>query len=411
MPHHNAPASRPTGSKLMMAAALALLLLQALVFFIQGRNFLHSEQQQEHAGLTLLRCRELLADLQDAETGQRGFLLTGAEEYLEPYLRASKDMDDHLRRTRLLLQDDAVLAAQFDRLQTVTDQKMIELADTVRLRRAGNEAAALARMRDGSGRAYMVEARTLLDSMMLRVRSGRSATGQELSEQVRTAGAILLSILATVAVMAALAMQQLLRALRRNEELSRRLDFEATHDELTGLPNRRLLYSRMLRLTEPSQLAAAPFAVLFLGLDQLKQINDNQGHAGGDQVLRAAAAAIVAAAPDAALVARVGGDEFALLLTGDISHATLKLQAGRLLQLLAAPLLADLPDSATGASIGLALYPEHGRTPDRLLHAADTAMYLSRRSGPGRYRFAAAPADAAANPAPPAPELTPTTTP
>ncbi|WP_295998122.1 diguanylate cyclase [Rugamonas sp.] len=388
-----------TGSTLgrgkgIMAAALLLLVIQAAVFIGQGQRFLRSEARQEDAGVQLLRCRELLADLQDAETGQRGYLLTGAETYLRPYQRATGHFDDRLLRTgQLLLRSHPDMDGPLRQLQALIEHKMVEMADTIRLRANGDGAAALRRMLDGDGRSDMEQIRAVLDTLMLQVRSERTALNQELSDHVRKAGWVLLSILLTVVLMAGLGMRELVAVARRNEELSRRLQFESTHDELTGLPNRRLLYMRLSQLTGAAPHAAC--AVLFLGLEGLKPINDELGREVGDEVLRQLAPRLAAAAPGALLV-RLAGDEFALLLTLDVSRAALKLQTGRLLAVLATPLpqLAPMPPGALGASVGIALYPLHGKTPEHLIAAADIALQQARRSGSGRYRFAADLSDA-----------------
>lgn len=380
-----------TGSTLgrgkgILAVALLLLVLQAVVLVTQGQRFLGSEARQQEAGVELLRCRELLADLQDAETGQRGYLLTAAEAYLQPYTRATSHFDDRLLRLRQqLLRNHPDMAAPLERLATLIERKQVELADTVRLQRAGEHAAALQRLLAGDGRDNMEQIRALLEQLMLQVRTARTATNQELSDHVRKAEWVLTTLLLTVVVMGLLGMRELLAVARHNGVLSQRLQFESTHDELTGLPNRRLLYMRLSQLA--AQAPAAPCAVLFLGLHGLKAINDEHGRDSGDALLRGLAARLGAAAPDA-LLARPAGDEFALLLSGDVTRAALKLHAGRLLAALAPP-LPPLAVRPPGASIGIALYPQHGKTPEHLIAAADIALQQARRSGPGRYRFAA----------------------
>jgi len=380
-----------TGSTLgrgkgILALALLLLVLQAVVLVTQGQRFLLSEARQQEDGVELLRCRELLADLQDAETGQRGYLLTAAEPYLQPYLRATTHFDDRLLRLRQqLLRNHPDMAAPLAQLQTRIERKLVELADTIRLQRAGEHAAALQRVLEGDGRDNMDQVRALLDQLMLQVRTARTATNQELSDHVRKAEWMLTTILLTVIVMGLLGMRELLAVARHNGVLSQRLQFESTHDELTGLPNRRLLYMRLSQLA--AQLPAVPCAVLFLGLDGLKLINDEHGRDTGDRLLRLLAERLSAAAPDALLV-RLAGDGYALLLTGDVSRAALKLQTGRLLAALAPP-LPQLAVQHIGASVGIALYPLHGKTPEHLIAAADIALQQARRSGAGRYRFAA----------------------
>lgn len=160
-----------------------------------------------------------------------------------------------------------------------------------------------------------------------------------------------------------------------------RLLWAAQHDGLTGLSNRTLFTERLARLVERGE----PFGLLLLDLDHLKRVNDTLGHDGGDAVLKGAAERLLAAAGgDGANTARLGGDEFGLILPGVASREALAEAAENLRGRLAEPLVVDGRGLDAHASIGGALFPDHGRSAGALLKSADIALYSAKTEGRGR---------------------------
>lgn len=168
-----------------------------------------------------------------------------------------------------------------------------------------------------------------------------------------------------------------------------RLRWLADHDPLTSLCNRRAFHNALEQaLSEPQGYGV----LLFLDLDQFRNVNDFSGHSLGDQMLMLVADAIIETATDSGLVARLGGDEFAILLqqTHAVQAQALGIRLLQRLQQLALP-SKGLYHRIT-ASLGLAQYPEHGRDPADLMANADLAMYRAKSEGPGRW-YALPPAD------------------
>ena len=167
---------------------------------------------------------------------------------------------------------------------------------------------------------------------------------------------------------------------KRAEE---RLLHDALHDSLTGLANRALFMDRLDHVIRKARRQGFLFAVLFLDLDRFKVVNDSLGHLTGDQLLVAVAGRIVSAIRTEDTVARIGGDEFAVLLdgVGDVDEA--KQAATRLQAALAKPMEAGGRAVFVTASIGIALGNGDGR-PDDLLRDADTAMYCAKAEGRAR---------------------------
>jgi diguanylate cyclase (GGDEF)-like protein/PAS domain S-box-containing protein len=164
---------------------------------------------------------------------------------------------------------------------------------------------------------------------------------------------------------------------------------EAQHDDLTGLPNRRLLAERAAAALATSELRRVSCAVMAIDLDGFKEINDRFGHEVGDLMLREIAARLTRVMRPQDTVARRGGDEFAVLVPDVGSMIEVERIAQRLLQSVALPVqLPARPALGVSASIGIALAPEQGRDLERLLQLADLAMYDAKLKGKNRFAFA-----------------------
>jgi diguanylate cyclase (GGDEF)-like protein/PAS domain S-box-containing protein len=164
------------------------------------------------------------------------------------------------------------------------------------------------------------------------------------------------------------------------ERAEAQLRHQALHDGLTGLPNRTLFHDRVGHALDLARRTGASLAVLLMDLDRFKEINDTLGHLSGDALLRELGDRLQSCIRASDTVARLGGDEFGFLLI-DVTRSEAASLVERIQQAFAEPLtFQDLPLKIE-ASIGIALYPEHGATVDVLLQRADVAMYVAKRSG------------------------------
>jgi two-component system CheB/CheR fusion protein len=165
-----------------------------------------------------------------------------------------------------------------------------------------------------------------------------------------------------------------------------RIEFLATHDELTGLPNRSLLSDRLNQSLFHAKRQTGRLAVLFIDLDNFKNINDTLGHDVGDRLLIQATQRLQQCVRDADTLARIGGDEFVAVLT-DIKLEEVNTVAGRIVDCLAASFLIGENRLHVSASIGISLFPDDGEDSISLLKNADTAMYRAKDRGRNQYQF------------------------
>ncbi len=163
--------------------------------------------------------------------------------------------------------------------------------------------------------------------------------------------------------------------------LADRLWYDAHHDDLTGLANRSLFFERLAQ-------AQPPIGLCYLDLDGFKEINDDYGHTVGDRVLRTVAARLGAAAEPDGLAARIGGDEFIVLIDRCAGEEQLTAMSDRLIAALAQPVTVADHSISVGASVGTALVSRRPEAVDDLMHAVDTAMYRNKaaRQRSGRSR-------------------------
>jgi diguanylate cyclase (GGDEF)-like protein len=163
-----------------------------------------------------------------------------------------------------------------------------------------------------------------------------------------------------------------------------RLRHMATHDALTELPNRLLLSDRMRMVIANARRSGQGFSVATVGLDGFKKVNDGLGHPIGDALLRMAASRLRKTLRDSDTLARVGGDEFVAILPGTATDAQIKLVTGRLIATLQSPFEIDNHTIYLGASVGVAVYPQHAEDEVRLIALADAAMSRAKETGKAR---------------------------
>lgn len=178
------------------------------------------------------------------------------------------------------------------------------------------------------------------------------------------------------------------RDITARKQAEERLEFLASHDLLTGLPNRLLLGANLDQSIDRARRNGKRLALLMLDLDRFKDVNDSFGHRTGDELLQQVSQRLLARLRQIDVLTRLGGDEFTVLVEDLPNPET----AGRVAQEIIAEfrepwLLGNQCEVTVGLSIGIALFPDHGETPDALLQHADAALYRAKAEGRGRFKY------------------------
>jgi len=183
------------------------------------------------------------------------------------------------------------------------------------------------------------------------------------------------------------AIQMVVRDISNRKKLEYQLAFQATHDALTGTNNRSALLDRLSDAIAYARRNSLAVWVAFIDLDRFKLINDHHGHLIGDQVLTGISQRLRSVLRSNDVLGRYGGDEFIVVLRGgpeaDISSETLE----RMMQAVSEPMKINGHSMSVNCSVGVAVYPQDGETPQQLLEMADAAMYRAKQSGRNRCQF------------------------
>ena len=181
--------------------------------------------------------------------------------------------------------------------------------------------------------------------------------------------------------------QAIIRDISEKKRAEALIRYQAYYDELTNLPNRVLFYERLDDALRNAYKRKSKLAVFFIDLDSFKNINDTLGHHAGDLLLKQVASRLLETLGDEVTVSRMGGDEFALLITNIKEQEQPEQLAKLILEAFATPVSLDGYETFVSVSIGIAIYPEHGKNVHALLKNADAAMYKAKEMGRNSYQL------------------------
>jgi diguanylate cyclase (GGDEF)-like protein len=171
------------------------------------------------------------------------------------------------------------------------------------------------------------------------------------------------------------------------EQTQLRLKHLALHDSLTDLPNRNLFYDHLNKSVARAKRQEGMLAVLFIDLDEFKNINDKLGHSVGDLMLLSVAKRLTECIRESDIVARMGGDEFTIILDDVNSVDDTAMVAEKILEAMSVPFVLEGNKISITASIGISVYPNDSSDKDALMKNSDTAMYMAKEKGKNNYRF------------------------
>ena len=383
--------------KILLAFVAGGLLLLAAGWFAvdSGRAYLGAEAEADRLRDAERAVLAVELSLRRAESGQRGYLLTGRQEYLRPYERAIEDLGAQMEETRELLADKPDAIALYWNVDKLVRLKLAEIQHTIEVRRSEGFEEALKIVNSDIGAVEMRDIRVNIEAIQRQLQARKAA---ELTRSAQRSSNTLLGMVfggIVVALLSVAAYLVIAWELRERRQLAVRVEAQANQDALTHLPNRRFFVQWLGFNLAQAKRDGADFALMFIDLDGFKAVNDRYGHDAGDALLVQIARRFRATLRESDLLARVGGDEFALIAPNAKDGREMGQLAQRLLNALSdasAPKLAGEPVSA---SIGIAFYPDDAEDLQGLVAAADAAMYAAKRAGKNRFAFYAT-SDAAA---------------
>jgi diguanylate cyclase (GGDEF)-like protein len=375
--------------KILLAfVAAAVLLLAAGWFAVQsGRAYLAAEAEADRLRDAERAVLAVELSLRRAESGQRGYLLTGRQEYLRPYERALEDIDAQMQETRELLADQPEAISLYWNVDKLVRLKLAEIHHTIEVRRNEGFDEALKIVNTDVGAVEMRDIRVNIEAIQRLLQARKAA---ELARSARRSSNTLIGMSVggvVVAVLTLAAYLVIAWELRERRQLAARVEAQANQDALTHLPNRRFFVQWLGYNLAQAKRDGADLALMFIDLDGFKAVNDRYGHEAGDALLVAISRRFRHTVRESDLLARVGGDEFALITPNAKDGGELGQLAQRLLNALSDPGAPSLAGEPVGASIGIAFYPGDAEDLQGLVAAADAAMYAAKRAGKNRFAF------------------------
>ncbi|MBL8470964.1 MAG: diguanylate cyclase [Rhodocyclaceae bacterium] len=373
----------------VVAGAFALLLLATLAVSWQWWRQIDSARESMNRvqrGYAVVAALERLqGDIIDVETGARGYVITGRNDFLEPYHAALHDLSGDSALLRSLMLADGSLADQLAALLPLVDDKLKISSRQIDIRRMQGFAAAAAAVSSGEGKQKMDQIRAQVEHM---IQDEERLLNERRADQERAAQRVLWVVLALAALMMVVLTTlayTLHRALRYYDLSSRRLRELANHDALTGLPNRRFFEHAFNAALDLAQRKKRLAALLFLDLDGFKAVNDTLGHDAGDKLLRMAGKRLRECLRASDFVARLGGDEFVVALPDLQDESEAKRVAQKIIDTLAQDYDLDGKTGHVTVSVGITIFPRDGDSSEQLLQHADDALYAAKTAGKNRF--------------------------
>ncbi|HKQ25527.1 MAG TPA: diguanylate cyclase [Burkholderiales bacterium] len=376
---------------LTLKPAIALLVLFMVLITnaaITYRNGVLLVEQSRNASRTLDSSRlvvELQGRLVDAETSQRGFLITGNADYLEAYSEALSRLTPTFIELYESRADEPLGVQRLDALQSLVFLKFRELQTSIELRRHSGFAAAQKLTMTNEGKRTMDRIRKLIGEFRIDEADAFSVQEKRVQDTVTTTRVSFFA--ATLAGLGLLmyVLYTLWLYLVEVRKTEKTLRHQALRDPLTGLLNRRFFDAGLEQEILRSRRSGNPVSLLILDIDHFKHFNDEYGHEAGDAVLRSIGQLLQTQVRGSDVACRFGGEEFVILMP-DAALESAKARGRQILEAIRGqeiPHQGRLLPSVT-ASLGVAEFPIHASNAEGILDAADNALYIAKRTGRDR---------------------------
>ncbi|OAM53201.1 diguanylate cyclase [Methylovorus sp. MM2] len=327
-----------------------------------------------------------------AETGQRGYLLTNNARFLDAYNQGREEIEAIFSVLPDLLADCPELQPGFKRIRELTDVKLQGIETSIQIEmNSGSYAPHLNSSKIGANIMQKIDEQiNVLDAQLQQKKAAYTLASHRALKQTVGGAAVLLLIIIGLFVAGYRKTIKLFEIAATSQSTAEAMSHDAYHDMLTGLPNRRYFDSYLKRQIFLSRRSGQPFSLLYLDLDGFKQINDHQGHEGGDEALKYATERFKDALRESDFLARSGGDEFVVLINNYSMPSEIGGLANRIIRYVNQPFTINGEHQLIGVSIGVSSYPVDGVDDESLMAAADQAMYEAKKKGKNQVVFSRA---------------------
>jgi diguanylate cyclase (GGDEF)-like protein len=368
----------------------AILAVNALIAY-QAIMSLREATRSVEDGLQVVELlRTVSSAVADSEAGQRSYIISEREEYLEDSGELLRVADRRLNDIRPLIGNDALDLEKIGSLQSSIAARTAEFEHALDLLKNGDRVAALKAISTEESRRNLDDTYELF--RQFRAKQGELFMQRTRQVQEHSRFSLATQYIATFfgLVFLALIYYLVYREITVRRQTEEKLKIVATHDPLTALPNRTLLHERLSHALARAQRHGRPLAVLLVDLDRFKHVNDTLGHEAGDTLLQVAARRIDNCLRETDTMARQGGDEFVVLMDELSDREPILRVSQRILDAMVEPFVIEGQEIHVSASVGISVYPDDGRT---LLRNADIALYRAKGKGKNNYQFYSAQID------------------
>jgi len=343
----------------------------------------------------LIKIEQAINTVKNIDTGlvliedyQRDFLMTQDPEYLRKYQDALTNLAINFSVLDSILSVDTALAGELPLLHRYVEQQLLLSQRPIDVQRTEGFAAALRAVADSGSINFYTEIHAGIVRILIIKEQDEFVVQHMLVQRASHAQKSMAALAICTTLLLALIYLLIRKQLTEKKMLTQRLKQQANLDPLTQLPSRELLRDWIEYRISQARLEGGIAAVLYIDLDGFKTVNERFGHRVGDAVLVEVTRRFSVTARDSDFFARVGADEFVIVVSSVKTLEAVGTLTDRLIESLDEPILPILYDHVVSASIGIALYPQDGKSADDLIREADQAMLAAKESGRHRYRFA-----------------------
>lgn len=381
-------------SGVAMASALALLIGWSMFHIISDFKSAAMLKARNHEVVATLN--KLQIHLTNAEKSERGYIL-GGELAATPYVDAVEEVRWTTDLIHALASKDPFQRDKAVQLEQLVEARLATLQFLVEMRESGNMQSAHLLMSPEQDKLETERINNVLKEMETYENTRLDEALHVRDNAYGKMWAMLAAVTFALFGGAVWQYRRVNRIVHQAAESNAEMRHLANHDVLTGLPNRRLLQDRLDAHIASAGTNGLSLAVMYMDLDGFKKVNDTIGHDAGDELLQSVARRLRAAIRSSDTVARIGGDEFIVVVPELDGPAMIAQIAGTLVDAISKPYSIKGRTLSVSTSIGISVYPDNGTSSGELMHVADQALNQAKNSGKNRYRFALNPVPATVN--------------